>query len=77
MEIFELAKRPFMKVILETHEDYRWAIERAGKLRGLGALADSNPELAALEGAIARYVGRPGLPDERKARPREDGSDAM
>jgi hypothetical protein len=66
-----------MKLILETCEDYRWALERASKLRSLGAMADSNPELAALEGAIARYVGQPGRPEVRKGRPREDGSDAM
>ncbi|MGD8808271.1 MAG: hypothetical protein PVG24_01635 [Gammaproteobacteria bacterium] len=66
-----------MKLILETREDYRWALERVSELRGLGAMAETNPELAALEGAIARYVARPGHPDERKARPGEDGSDAM
>lgn len=66
-----------MRVTLETREDYRWALQRASELRDLGALAETNAELAALEGAIARYVGQPGRPDVRKGRPREDGSDAM
>jgi hypothetical protein len=66
-----------MKLILETCADYRWALERASALRGRGAMAETNAELAALEGAIVRYVGKPGQPDVRKGRPGEDGSDAM
>ena len=71
------ADRPSMKLILETRDDYRWALERANALRSRGALAETNEELAVLEGAIARYVGQPGKPDVRKGRPSENGSDAM
>jgi len=66
-----------MRLILETCEDYRWALDRANELRNRGALAETNKELGALEGAIARYVGQPGKPDVRKGRPGESGSDAM
>lgn len=40
-------------------------------------MAETNAELAEIEGAIARYVAKPGRPDWRKGRPSEDGSDVM
>lgn len=61
--------------ILETRDDYRYAIERIDALRGEGATAETNEELAALEGAVARYVAKPGQPDRRKGRPGGNGSD--
>lgn len=65
------------RLILKSQEDYRRALQRAVALRNEGATAETNKELAVLEGAIARYVARPGHPDWRKGRPDESGSDAM
>ena len=64
-------------LILETCDDYRRALERVALLRDNGELAESNRELASLEGAIARYVARPGRPSTRKGRPSENGADTM
>lgn len=61
--------------VLKTRDDYRRAVERAEELRGQGATAATNPELAEIEGAIARYVAVPGQPATRKGRPGNDGSD--
>jgi hypothetical protein len=55
--------------LLMTADDYAHALRRAAELRKRGEEARSNPELAALEGAIALYASRPGEPDERKAKP--------
>lgn len=60
--------------VLNSRSEYRRAVQRAGELRSEGALAESNEELAELEGAIARYAARPGKPDVRKGRPSESGS---
>lgn len=64
-------------LVLETRADYRRAVQRAGVLRRQGALAETNEELAELEGAIARYAAQPGKPDVRKGRPSENGSKSM
>ena len=65
------------KPILESKADYRKAVRRVAALRGAGETAETNGELAAIEGAIARYVAKPGKPARRKGRPEEGGSDAM
>lgn len=65
------------RVVLQTHEDYRNALDRANALQNEGATAETNAELAAIEGAIARYVAKPGKPARRKGRPSEGGSDVM
>jgi hypothetical protein len=65
------------RLVLKTRDDYRNALDRANALRSQGAAAETNAELAAIEGAIARYVARPGKPASRKGRPAESGSDVM
>jgi hypothetical protein len=64
-------------LILKSRDDYRCALRRVAALRNHGATAESNKELAALEGAIARYAAKPGRPEWRKGRPDNGGSDAM
>lgn len=64
-------------LVIMSRAAYRRAIRRASVLRDRGATAETNKELADIEGAIARYVAKPGRPDWRKARPGESGSDAM
>jgi hypothetical protein len=59
--------------VLRSVADYRVAVRRATALRKAGATADTNEELAALEGAIALYVAKPGQPDWRKGRPKDRG----
>jgi hypothetical protein len=61
----------------KTRAEYRAALERAAVLRSAGATAENNGELAAIEGAIAQYVGVPGQPEVRKGRPNESGQDSM
>jgi hypothetical protein len=61
--------------ILKSRDDYRRAIERIDELRGHGSTAEENAELAELEGAVARYVAKPGQPASRKGRPGGNGSD--
>ena len=63
--------------ILKSRDEYRRALRRVVVLRDRGATAETNDELAALEGAIARYVAKPGRPAWRKGRPENGGSDAM
>ncbi len=58
--------------LLMTSDDYANAMRRAAELRKRGEKAEKNPELAALEGAIALYSSRPGQPAERKGRPYSD-----
>jgi hypothetical protein len=65
------------RLVLQTREDYRNALDRANALRSAGANAETNAELATIEGAIARYVAKPGKPALRKGRPSEGGSDVM
>jgi hypothetical protein len=64
-------------LVIRSRAEYRSAIHRANMLRSLGATAETNRELAEIEGAIAVYVAKPGQPEWRKARPGESGSDAM
>ena len=59
--------------VLKSKEAYERAMHRVAELRELGATAESDPELAALEGAIARYVAEPGHPARRKGRPKDRG----
>jgi hypothetical protein len=61
----------------KTRAEYRAALERAAALRSAGATAEDSDELAAIEGAIAQYVGVPGQPEVRKGRPDESGQDSM
>lgn len=56
-------------LILKTRADYRRALARANELRDQGATAETDRELAGLEGAIAKYVVKPGRPAARKGRP--------
>jgi hypothetical protein len=58
------------RLILRTRADYRRALARVNELRDQGAIAETNQELANLEGAIARYVAKPGRPAFRKGRPK-------
>ncbi len=58
--------------LLMTAEHYAHAMRRAATLRQRGELAQTNEELAALEGAIALYASRPGQPAESKGRPETD-----
>jgi hypothetical protein len=60
----------------KTRAEYREALRRVTQLRGAGATAETNDELAAIEGAIAQYVGVPGQPAQRKGRPK-NGQDGM
>jgi hypothetical protein len=62
-------------LVIDTRSDYRSAMRRANELRNEGRLAETDEELAEIEGAIARYVARPGRPARRKGRPGEGGSD--
>lgn len=64
-------------LVLRSRTDYRNALDRANALRSEGAMAETNAELAAIEGAIARYIAKPGKPASRKGRPAEGGSDVM
>lgn len=57
--------------IIKTKDEYRESVTRASRLRDTGAKAETNDELAALEGAIARYALIPGQPAKRKGRPPE------
>lgn len=61
--------------VLNTVSDYQAALRRVAALRDEGERAETNPELADLEGAIARYVAKPGRPATRKGRPADGGSD--
>jgi len=54
---------------LRSVADYKEALDRANALRDSGATAESNAELAALDGAIAQYVGEPGKPARSAGRP--------
>jgi hypothetical protein len=58
---------------IKTRDDYRQALKRVAELRGSGATAENNEELALIEGAIAAYVSIPGQPAEKKARPKDEG----
>jgi hypothetical protein len=60
--------------VVNTREEYQQAVRRAAELRESGASAETDEELAALEGAIARYVAKPGEPARRSGRPRESGN---
>ncbi len=55
--------------LLMSADDYAYALRRAADLRKRGEEAQTNTELAALEGAIALYASRPGQPDDRKGKP--------
>lgn len=59
--------------VVNTQQEYERAVRRVAELRKAGATAESDPELAALEGAIARYVAKPGEPARRKGRPKDSG----
>ncbi|MPY69029.1 MAG: hypothetical protein GEU92_02965 [Alphaproteobacteria bacterium] len=61
--------------VLKTVSDYRAALRRVAELRGEGERAETNMDLADLEGAIARYVAKPDRPATRKGRPKEGSSD--
>jgi hypothetical protein len=61
--------------VLKTVSDYRAALRRVAVLRDEGERAETSTELADLEGAIARYVAKPGRPATRKGRPKEGSSD--
>lgn len=60
--------------VLKSVADYEAALERVAELRNRGEKAEANAELAGLEGAIARYVAKPGRPATRKGRPDEGSS---
>lgn len=62
--------------VLKNKDDYQRAVRRAAELRAAGAQAETNEELAAIEGAMARYVAKPGEPARRRGRP-EDSGEAM
>lgn len=63
--------------MINTRADYEKAIKRADELRAQGKTAKTSRELAELEGAIARYVAKPGEPARRKARPDNGDADTM
>jgi hypothetical protein len=54
---------------LQSVEQYRDALDRANALRDAGETAETNAELAALDGAIAQYAGEPGKPAVSAGRP--------
>lgn len=59
--------------VLRTRDDYDRAVQRVTELRADGAAAEDHQELAALEGAIARYVAKPGHPASRRGRHKDTG----
>ena len=59
--------------VLKDADEYRRAVRRAAELREAGARAETNEELSAIEGAIARYVAKPGEPAGRRGRPKDSG----
>lgn len=59
--------------VLRTRDDYDRAVQRVAELREAGKAAENHDELAALEGAIARYVATPGHPASRRGRPKDTG----
>lgn len=60
-------------LVLRTRDEYEKAIRRVAELREHGANAQSHPELARLEGALAAYTAQPGKPAQRKGRPEDGG----
>lgn len=59
-----------MACIIDTEAAYRRALERLNRLVGAGATGETDPRIAELEAAIARYVGDPSRPASRTGRPR-------
>lgn len=59
--------------VLKNADEYQRAMRRAAELREAGARAETNAELAAIEGAIARYAAKPGEPAGRPGRPKDSG----
>jgi hypothetical protein len=57
------------RVRINSSEEYRRALERCDELRDRGEKAHSNPELAALEGAIAEYDAPDDVPEVSKGKP--------
>ena len=54
---------------ITTPEAYRMAIQRISELRSAGETAETNAELAELEGAANAYEALPDVPDESKGKP--------
>lgn len=62
------------RLILKSPAEYEAAAKRVGEMRSHGATAETNPELARLEGAVANYVAEPSHPALRRGRPVDEGS---
>ena len=58
-----------MTAEITTPDAYRRALERMDRLRDAGATAETNDELAALEGAVARYTAKEGVPAREPGHP--------
>lgn len=66
----------FEQRVLRTNDEYRRALRRSAALRDQGRRPEDDAELAAIEGAIAEYVAKPGVPARRRGRPKDSGNGA-